>query len=107
MAYQETASDLAAKVKLALERRGDLAKKYQDVQGALRISKAENEHLLDMILKAYPELDEDTSSCSSSDECLTDDGDDGASAKRASSNGKRGALDSPAGQTKRRRRPGK
>ncbi|KAJ2767872.1 hypothetical protein IWQ56_003159 [Coemansia nantahalensis] len=107
MLYQETASDLAGKVKLALERRGELSKKYKDVRGALRISRAENEHLLDMILKAYPELEAGISSCSSSDECLTDDGNDGVSARPDRSNGKRGAMDSPAPQAKRRRRPGK
>ncbi|KAJ1735426.1 hypothetical protein LPJ61_000549 [Coemansia biformis] len=104
MSYQKSADDLSGKVKLALERRGELAKKCRDVQGELRVSKAENEHLLDMIMKAYPELSEDVSSCSSSDGSLSDNGDGCPPDGPGRSNGKRAPADSPARLVKRRRR---
>ncbi|KAJ2782915.1 hypothetical protein H4R18_001994 [Coemansia javaensis] len=121
MSYREMANDLTTRVKQALERRDDLLKMYQASRDKLRTSRAENEHLLDMILKAYPEMGDDASSCSSSDEGLSDSpganghGANGHGGVPALRNGKRGAADSPAQSalnspahmTKRRRRPGK
>ncbi|KAJ2611778.1 hypothetical protein H4S08_003000 [Coemansia sp. RSA 1365] len=118
MSYRDTANDLTAKVKLALEKREELVKQYENLRAELRVSKAENTHLLDMILKAYPDIGEDISSCSSSDEYATEDErEDVADTNRhGHRNGKRECVDSPSAlqllnsptrMTKRRRRQGK
>ncbi|KAJ2508454.1 hypothetical protein H4217_008554 [Coemansia sp. RSA 1939] len=83
ISYRELASDLTVKVKNALERRNELVKTYQTIKNELRMVRAENDHLLDMISEAYPEIADDISS-SSSDECLSqsDNGADGDSSRR-------------------------
>ncbi|KAJ2156753.1 hypothetical protein GGF46_004978 [Coemansia sp. RSA 552] len=93
MSYRDMANDLTSKVKQALERRDELVKHYRGVSSELRITKAENDHLLDMILHAYPELGEDLSSCSSSDEQRMSQSE--AEGEPARRNGKRDYVDSP------------
>ncbi|KAJ2448772.1 hypothetical protein EV183_005262 [Coemansia sp. RSA 2336] len=110
MSFRETANDLTTKVKLALEKRDELIKNYQKIRNDLRISKAENEHLLDMIVEAFPEMGQDISSCSSSEEYLSASGDEESICFLK--NGKHELLESPTSlgsshMTKRRRRQGK
>ncbi|KAJ2849550.1 hypothetical protein IWW36_002556 [Coemansia brasiliensis] len=115
MSFRETANDLTTKVKLALEKREELIKNYQKIRNDLRISKAENEHLLDMIVEAFPEMGQDVSSCSSSEEYLSQSGDECSidASLGILKNGKHDLLDSPTSalgsshMTKRRRRQGK
>ncbi|KAJ2482041.1 hypothetical protein IWW56_001315 [Coemansia sp. RSA 2131] len=116
MSFRETASDLTTKVKLALEKRDELIKQYQTIRSELRISKAENDHLLDMIVETFPEMGQDISSCSSSDEYASQSEDEGSDDAKGLSlrNGKRESVDSPmlsllnsTHMTKRRRRQGK
>ncbi|KAJ1748940.1 hypothetical protein LPJ78_004249 [Coemansia sp. RSA 989] len=128
MSFRETANDLTTKVKLALEvsksgsedsdvarttmRRDELMKSYQKIRNDLRISKAENEHLLDMIVEAFPDMGQDISSCSSSEEYLSPSGDEGSVDASFLKNGKHELLESPTSlgsshMTKRRRRQGK
>ncbi|KAJ1961235.1 hypothetical protein GGI12_003360 [Dipsacomyces acuminosporus] len=67
ISYREQAGDLANKVNMALEKRAELLRSYEAIKSQLRMARAENEHLLDMISEVYPEVDEDLTS---SDESL-------------------------------------
>ncbi|KAJ1771462.1 hypothetical protein EV179_000390 [Coemansia sp. RSA 487] len=83
ISYRELASDLTIKVKNALEKRNELVKTYQSIKDELQMVRAENDHLLDMLSEAYPEIADDLSS-SSSDECMShsDNGADGDSSRK-------------------------
>ncbi|KAI9503232.1 hypothetical protein GGI25_004278 [Coemansia spiralis] len=85
LSYRELASDLTNKVKSALERRNELVKTYQGIKEELRMARAENDHLLDMLTEAYPEVAEDLSS-SGSDEDMSQ-ADNGADGNNGQQNG--------------------
>ncbi|KAJ1845094.1 hypothetical protein LPJ70_002656 [Coemansia sp. RSA 2708] len=97
MSFRETANDLTTK------KRDGLVKQYEDLQSKLHMSRAENEHLVDMIVEAFPDLGHDVSSCSSSDEHASHS-DGNVSPLHAA---KRLPPGSPPHMTKRRRRQGR
>ncbi|KAJ2468958.1 hypothetical protein GGI02_003537 [Coemansia sp. RSA 2322] len=85
MARSELATDLARKVSAALERRNDLTQSYRSTRERLQITKAENDHLLDMLAEAYPEMCDDLSSGSSDDDAGAGAGADDARLSRHAS----------------------
>ncbi|KAJ2718784.1 hypothetical protein GGI07_005589 [Coemansia sp. Benny D115] len=100
LSYRDMARDLTGKVNAALEKRKELLESYQDIKRQLRLAQAENEHFLDMIYEAYPEVGDDLS---------TTDSDSDASSVSSSMTREppHSAGSSEPRLTKRRRRQGK
>ncbi|KAJ2030921.1 hypothetical protein IWW57_000949 [Coemansia sp. S610] len=111
--YREQARDLTSKVKAALEKREGLDKEYLDARAKILMARAENNQLLDMLLEAYPEVDDNFSSDSSDNEDSVLNASIGGESTDASVHRKRdyaptalAAHDSATHLTKRRRNLG-
>ncbi|KAJ2489780.1 hypothetical protein IWW37_003695 [Coemansia sp. RSA 2050] len=111
--YREQARDLTSKVKTALEKREGLDKDYLDIRTKIILARAENNQLLDMLVEAYPEVDDNFSSDSSDNDDSVLDASIGGESTEASVRRKRdyiplslAAHDSANHLTKRRRNLG-